>query len=179
MLKKIENKLTMLRMSVKLYAAATMVVIIFALVITSNLGAVSAAGPVQDPSVMETNTPNSGAVISPAASVGLKQIYSYEVMYSANAFAPRIWLKNSTAYIGQLIFKPDGMVLPNDNLINGQINLYYHLQDFENTLDILRNEKPVYLLYSGSGAGFENGLRTYPETVGEGELQQYITTTYR
>jgi hypothetical protein len=43
------------------------------------------------------------------------------------------------------------------------------LDDFENAIDLLRNEKPMYLLYSGSGGGFENGLKTTPEPVGEGE----------
>lgn len=101
--------------------------------------------------------------------MALTKIDSYEVMYSANKFAPRIWLKNGTNYIGQLIFKPNGTTLPQDNLVSGQVNLYYHLEDFANTLDLLRNESPMYLLYSGSGAGFENGIKTTQELVGEGE----------
>lgn len=98
-------------------------------------------------------------------------IDQYEVMYSANKFAPRIWLKSQGKYIGQLIFEPDGAALPADNMVNNQVNLYYHLEDFDNTLDLLRNEAPMYLLYSGSGAGFENGIKTTAEPVGEGELK--------
>lgn len=156
----------------------TAMIISVTVAIDNGPDAVNTADP-QLPSVMNTKEPISGAVFSPEAGVGLTQIYSYEVMYSANKFVPRIWLKNNTAYIGQLIFYQDGAVLPDDNLRGGQINLYYHLQDFENTLDILRNEKPVYILYSGSGGGFENGIKTIPETVGDGELQQYVTSTYR
>jgi hypothetical protein len=48
--------------------------------------------------------------------------------------------------------------------------LYYHLDDFQNAIDLLRNEKPVYLYYSGSGGGHENGIKTMIEKVGEGEV---------
>jgi len=49
------------------------------------------------------------------------------------------------------------------------VNIYYHLQSYANCIDLLRNEKPMYLLYSGSGGGFENGIKTTAEPVGEGE----------
>jgi hypothetical protein len=101
--------------------------------------------------------------------MALTKIDEYEVMYSANGFVPRIWLKAAGKYIGQLIFKPNGATLPPDAMVSGQVNLYYHLDDFQNAVDLLRNEKPMYLLYSGSGGGFENGIKTTPETVGEGE----------
>ena len=97
------------------------------------------------------------------------QIDEYEVLYSANKFFPRIWLKHSGNFIGQLIFEPNGAALPVDTSSGGQVNLYYHLDDFQNCLDLLRNEKPMYLLYSGSGGGFENAIQTSPEPVGEGE----------
>ncbi len=54
-------------------------------------------------------------------------------------------------------------------MVGGQVNLYYHLEDYYNTIDLLRNEGPIYLLYSGSGSGFENGIKTTPEVVGGGE----------
>lgn len=95
------------------------------------------------------------------------QIDQYEVMYSANTFVPRIWLKNSGNYIGQLIFEPDGTALPQDSQVNGQVNLFYHLEDFDNCIDLLRNEEPMYLLFSGSGPGNENGIKTTPEQVGD------------
>ncbi len=101
--------------------------------------------------------------------MALTKIDEYEVMYSANKFPPRIWLKNGGKYIGQLIFHPDGSALPQDSAPNGQAELHYHLEDLENTLDLLRNEKPMYLLYSGSGPGFENGIKTTAEAVGEAE----------
>ena len=97
--------------------------------------------------------------------MALTMIDDYEVMYSANTFPPRVWLKAGGKYIGQLIFHPDQSALPPDTQ-NGQTNLHYHLEDLQNILDLLRNEKPMYLLFSGSGPGFENGIKTTPEPVG-------------
>jgi hypothetical protein len=97
------------------------------------------------------------------------KIDSYQVMYSANSFSPRIWLKSGNTFIGQLIFEADGTTLPVDSSINGNTNVYYHLQNFAHCIDILRNESPVFLLFSGSGGGFENGLQTGAERVGDGD----------
>src|SRR5260370_8418908 len=80
----------------------------------------------------------------------LTLIDQYEVMYSANSFVPRIWLKNSGNYIGQLIFEPDGTNLPPDTNANGEINLFYHLEDFDNAIDHLRHEPPQSLLFTVS-----------------------------
>lgn len=101
--------------------------------------------------------------------MGLTRIESYEVMYAANQFAPRIWLKHGGAYIGQLVFHPNGQASPADGPDATNPSLHYHLDDFHNALDLLRNEKPVWLLYSGTGGGFENGIKTDAETTGEGE----------
>jgi hypothetical protein len=97
----------------------------------------------------------------------ITKIDEYEVMYSANKFVPRIWLKSAGKYIGQLIFHPDGSALPADSIAASQINLHYHLQDFQNCIDLLRNEKPMYLLWMGAGS--ENGIKTTAEPVGEAE----------
>jgi hypothetical protein len=95
------------------------------------------------------------------------KIDEYEVMYSSNKFVPRIWLKAAGKYIGQLIFQPNGASLPADNMAGTQVNLYYHLDDYENCIDLLRNEKPMFLLWMGAGS--ENGIKTLAETVGEND----------
>jgi hypothetical protein len=99
----------------------------------------------------------------------ITRVDAYEVFYSANSFSPRIGLKHAGEFIGQLIFKPNGATLPPDTNATGQVALYYHLDDFQNAIDLLRNEKPIYLYYNGSGGGFENGIKTMVEKVGEGE----------
>ena len=96
----------------------------------------------------------------------LTQITEYQVLYSANKFPPHIWLKSGTKPIGQLMFMPDGSALPADGVSGGQVNLYYHLEDFQNAFRLLSGEKVAYLLYNGSGPGFENGLQTSPDLLG-------------
>jgi len=96
--------------------------------------------------------------------VVLTLVDAYEVMYSSNKFPPRIWLKSAGKFIGQLIFRPDGTALPADNNAGG-INLHYHLVDFQSIIDLLRNEKPMYLLWNGPTS--ENGIKTTAEPVGE------------
>jgi hypothetical protein len=88
------------------------------------------------------------------------KITDYEVQYSSNLFPPRIWLKNGANFIGQLIFMPDGSTLPADGESGGQVNLYYHLEDFQNAFSLLSEEEVVYLLYAGTGPENENGLLT-------------------
>ena len=96
----------------------------------------------------------------------LTQITTYQVQYSSNTFPPRIWLSNGAKPLGQLIFNPDGTVLPADTLVGGQVNLYYHLENFQHVLDLLSEEKAVYLLWAGSGPGSENGIQTVGEPLG-------------
>jgi len=101
--------------------------------------------------------------------VVLTRIDEYEVMYSSNHFAPRIALKAGGRFIGQLLFIPDGAPLPADTMSGGTVNLYYRADAFSDVLDLLRNEQPMYLLFNGSGPAHENGIKSTPEPVGEGE----------
>jgi hypothetical protein len=95
-----------------------------------------------------------------------KQIGTYQVQYAANSFVPRIWLKDATgASIGQLVFMPDGRTLPPDN----ETNLFFHLSNYPHVMDLLRNEKPIYWSFVGTGPGNENAIRTSVEPVGEFE----------
>lgn len=95
-----------------------------------------------------------------------KKIAKYTVQYASNRFSPRIWLYDSNGKgIGQLVFRPNGTTLPGDS----SSSLYYHLDDFQNAIDLLRNEGPVYWSFNGTGPGNENAIRTSKEPVGEGE----------
>ena len=93
-------------------------------------------------------------------------INDYEVIYSANPFPPRIVLAHAGEFIGQLFFHPNGAALPPDGLNGNQVELHYHLDDFENCAALLRNEKTVLLNFNGSGSGFENGIQTAETTPG-------------
>lgn len=96
----------------------------------------------------------------------LQPIESYVVMYSANHFPPRIWLRGAGGPLGQLVFEPNGKALEEDHETGGgQVSIYYHLDDFQNVIRLLDGKVPVYLLYSGSGGGNENGIQTASQAV--------------
>ena len=94
------------------------------------------------------------------------KIDHYEVMYSANTFPPRVWMYGGGKPLGQLIFMPDGSNLPPDSMSNNQVNLYYHLENLETLLELFRGDKTLYVLWAGSGPGFENGIQTAQQILG-------------
>jgi hypothetical protein len=98
--------------------------------------------------------------------MSVTRIDQYEVMYSANKFPPRIWMYGGGKPLGQLIFMPDGANLPQDTMSNNQVNLYYHLENLETMLALFRGDKTLYVLWSGSGPGFENGIQTAEQPLG-------------
>jgi hypothetical protein len=53
-------------------------------------------------------------------------------------------------------------------LDNNQFSLYYLFSDMPNIIDMLRNEKPIHLIYVPEGQN-NTRLSTEPEPVGEGE----------
>ncbi len=64
-----------------------------------------------------------------------------------------------------LRFNDPGMFFENDYESNGIIHMHLPSAMFQNVLDVLRNEKPVYI-YFAQNRGF---LSTSAEPVGEGE----------
>jgi hypothetical protein len=64
-----------------------------------------------------------------------------------------------------LRFNDPGMFFENDSQSGGIIRMHLPSAMFENVLDVLRNEKPVYT-YFAQGRGF---LSTSKEAIGEGE----------
>src|SRR5580693_6348572 len=78
------------------------------------------------------------------------QVDDYELLYYSNTNQPVIGLinPNSGGWFAQLVFYPNGEVLPPDSEVGGQTSLYYHLDDFANCYALLRHEDPVYLLYN-------------------------------
>jgi len=97
-----------------------------------------------------------------------QKIDEYIVVYSSNAIPPRILLKGAGKIIGHLVFKPNGRTLPPNSKSGGVMTLYYHLDDFQNAIDLLRNEKPLYLLGSSNSA-YGWGIQTVTEEIGEEE----------
>ena len=73
---------------------------------------------------------------------------------------------SSDKTVAYVRFNDPGMSFENDSESSGRIKMHLPSSMFENVLDILRNEQPVYI-YFAQGRGF---LSTSKEPVGEGEV---------
>ncbi|EAT58549.1 hypothetical protein [Chlorobium ferrooxidans] len=69
------------------------------------------------------------------------------------------------AVAGYIRFNDPGMLFENDSQSGSTILMHLPSSMFQSVLDVLRNEKPVYI-YFAQGRGF---LSTSTEPVGEGE----------
>jgi hypothetical protein len=94
------------------------------------------------------------------------QVQDYELLYTSNTWQPVIGLINSQNWFAQLVFYPNGTVLPPDASVDGQTTLNYHLDDFANCYALLRHEETVYLLYNGPES--TNMLTTWEKAAGTG-----------
>jgi hypothetical protein len=68
--------------------------------------------------------------------------------------------------IAQVLAVPEGEPLPPATQRDGRALLYYHSAAIPQVVDLLRNERPVYLVW---GEGRNTALATGYEPVGEGE----------
>ena len=71
----------------------------------------------------------------------------------------------SNKTVAYVRFNDPGMLFENDSMSGNRIKMHLPSTMFQNVLDILRNEKPVYI-YFAQGRGF---LSTSKEPVGKGE----------
>lgn len=140
--------------------------IILLIVVTFSLAIASGAA-----ALVATNIQAQGSSEANAASTILTKIDTYEVVYFSGQlhdYPRQIRLLNGGKYIGQLLFWPDGQTLPSDGALFGVVQLCYHESDYQNCIDLLRNENPVYLEWTGSSG--PNDIKTLTtEPVGEGE----------
>ncbi|MFL6227331.1 MAG: hypothetical protein ACJ741_00975 [Pyrinomonadaceae bacterium] len=72
--------------------------------------------------------------------------------------------------IGAAYFHLNSMTMPNCDTqkASGYISCHYLAEDYPQILDILRNEKPVYVEFEARVGNIAN-IRTSAEPVGEGE----------
>ena len=105
--------------------------------------------------------------------MALRQIKIYRYYFFSSRNEPgharaiiQFW--GDDGYLGAAAFYDDDFTLPPATLYSsGVIGLNYHMSDFPLILDMLRNEKPVYIEYNGD---LNSRLTTSGEPVGEGEV---------
>jgi len=97
--------------------------------------------------------------------------YGYAVYASreqANEVVADVMLNSATRFLGYVHFLADGSVLPKSTKRNNLYYLYYHQKELPVIIDMLRNERPVFVIYIDNGLK-QCRLTTTQELVGEGE----------
>ena len=110
--------------------------------------------------------------------MAIKEIKKYDVAYYAGAknvaghpYRAVIGLRDENdALVGAAYFHRSTATMPNADTekATGYISCHYPAEHYPQVLDLLRNEKPVYVEFEVS-AGNVGNIRTHAEPVGEGE----------
>jgi hypothetical protein len=98
-----------------------------------------------------------------------KPFNGYRFQYYAGSGSPGAYITcwQDSISVGTLVFAADGTELPANKIQDNSVILYYPLSRFSQVLDILRNEKPLYLwLNTDNGFGH---VGSSIEPVGEEE----------
>jgi hypothetical protein len=100
------------------------------------------------------------------------QFDAYRVRYlSGGGAGPEIDCLLRGEQVGRLLFHEDDEELPANQLQDGPeggvVHLHFRLSQFPHLIDLLREEKPLYL--SLSEPGLVGAVMTGSEPVGEGE----------
>lgn len=120
------------------------------------------------------------------------KIESYFIKYATSPTNPSIvvkgksyWLPNDrTNRYAELFFRPNGSVLPDDIMRHEYgidvAKLYYYISDFQNVIDLLRNESPLVFVLTDTGRSLSspNGIYSDEERIGEGDGEE-IPIFYR
>ncbi len=104
-----------------------------------------------------------------AQSIEIKK-YMYYLFSSREDASPVIFLySDGDAEIGMVYFREDSQPLPPAKQFpNGKYALYYRRSIFPELIDMLRNEKPIYLHWVPEG-NHNTRISTQPEMVGDEE----------
>lgn len=111
--------------------------------------------------------------------MAMKEIKKYDVAYYAGAqnlgrypFNAIIGLRDENdQLIGAAYFHHNRSTMPvaDTQKATGYISCHYLAEDYPRVLDILRNEKPVFVEFEVRAGNVAN-IRTSAEPVGEGEV---------
>jgi hypothetical protein len=111
----------------------------------------------------------------------VKEIKKYDVAYYAGGknvpgypYRAIVGLRNEDdELIGAAYFHLSYSTMPNADTCKGTgyVSCHYHASDYPHIIDLLRNEKPVYVEFEVK-IGNIASIRTSAEPVGEGEISQ-------
>jgi hypothetical protein len=97
---------------------------------------------------------------------------AYRVRYlSRSVTGPEIDCLHRGDLVGRLVFHEEDAEMPANELLaegdGGAVCLHFRLSQFPHLIDLLREEKPLYLWFSEASG--EGAVMTGAEPVGEGE----------
>lgn len=103
-----------------------------------------------------------------ADTIEIKQYQYYTFSSRDSSIANSvILLYGDAGYLGGAFFSTsDEPLKPAEQFPSGVYGLYYHYRDLPGIIDMLRNEKPVFLIFNGEQ---NTRISTTAEPVGEGE----------
>ena len=79
----------------------------------------------------------------------------------------RLYLYNNGAYVGSIYFMKDDVSIPANDVVGDHPRLYFPAGKFEEIMNVLRHEKPLYIsLVPSNGIGT---ISTSSEPIGEEE----------
>lgn len=79
----------------------------------------------------------------------------------------RLYLYKKGSYVGSIYFMKDGVDIPANVEISGKPKLHFHTSKFEEIMNVLRHEEPLYItLVPSNGIGT---ISTSNEPIGEEE----------
>lgn len=95
---------------------------------------------------------------------------SYRLYYHSApqyGWQSRLYLYNDGAFVGSIFFMKDGVNIPANVEVDGHPRLHFPASKFEEIMNILRHEKPLYIsLVPSNGIGT---ISTSGEPIGEEE----------
>jgi hypothetical protein len=111
--------------------------------------------------------------------MSIREVKNYDVAYYAGAknltghrYRAIIGLRDeNNVLVGAAYFHHNAATMPNSDsqMGNGYISCHFMAEDYPRILDLLRNEKPVFVEFEVSAGNVAN-IRTSAEPVGEGEV---------
>lgn len=83
---------------------------------------------------------------------------SYQIWYYSAPqykYAIMVQMYYNRAFVGRMLFMKEGEPIPSNYEINGSPYLHFPAKDFVPMMDLMRNEKPLYLQFMPeNGIGF-------------------------
>ena len=100
----------------------------------------------------------------------IKEFNTYRLYYQSAPqyqWQSRLYLYHDGAYVGSIFFMKEGVSMPENIEVSGNPRLHFPASRFEELMDVLRHEEPLYIsVVPSNGIGT---ISTSNEPIGEEE----------